>query len=126
MPLPLSAADWIRLKRLKGGSQYTEQPDKDVINVSLKASPPFPFPVRRDVGSSKTRRETSKWIDFVASQSADYILNKEAKGCASNILTRTRKLVACNCSAEQLVSKSAQVSTAVKWTGCQKCKHLEL
>ena len=124
MPLmSMSSADWIRLKRLKGGSQYTEQPGKDIVNVSLKVTPPFPFPVRRDVGSSNTRRETSKWIDFVASQSADYILNKEAK---SNILTRTRKLVACNCSAEQLASKTARVSTAVKWTGCQKCKHLEL
>jgi len=68
MPLPLSAGDWVRIQRLKSAVPYGQ--DIDLLNnTDLRSvvSPP------RVVGSSKTRRETSKWTDYVAATHTDYV-----------------------------------------------------
>ena len=81
MPLlSMSAADWIRMKRVQGGSRYENEKDKDIINVMSPArSDPFSPPrnISRVVGSSKTRREASKFTDYVASQRQDFTLKSE-------------------------------------------------
>lgn len=72
----LSAADWTRLKRLKGATNYK------VVNLDTdKDINPTPFPqvrynkpisVFKTVGTSKIRRPASDWIAYRASQTADY------------------------------------------------------
>ena len=84
MPLPPSAADWTRFKKLGAVSRYnnTVTANTDVFNrqtpVSCAANGcSSRAGIRRDqdqaVGLGRTRREASKWIDFVASQQADII-----------------------------------------------------
>jgi hypothetical protein len=87
MPLPLSAGDWIRMKRLVGGNRYQAEKDKDITNVALPADSVRPFPLTRDVGSSKTRREASKWTDYVASLGQDYTLKSEGTNSILNTIT---------------------------------------
>jgi len=82
MPMPPSASDWIRFKKLNAVSTYntTIADNTDVIN---QQTPVACVPcssragIRRDqdqvVGLGKTRREASKWTDFIASQQADLI-----------------------------------------------------
>lgn len=120
MPLPLSAGDMTRLRRIRGGSRYQDEKEKDITNVVLPSSGVLPFPIRRDVGSSKTRREASKWIDFVASQSADYVLQRETGACATEHVLH---VVKCNCEA------TAGSVLSPKVTGCIKCnsaQHLRM
>jgi hypothetical protein len=122
MPLPLSAADMTRLLRIRGGSRYQDEKvnEKDINNVVVPSSGVLPFPIRRDVGSSKTRREASKWIDFVASQSADYVLQRQTGACATE---RVRHIVNCNCGATSPSILSPKVTGCVK---CNSAQHLRM
>jgi hypothetical protein len=84
MPLPPSAADWIRVQRLKSSANYgtrinlvTNADLNNVVtpggctNCSSRAGK------RRDldsvVGTGRTRREASKWTDFIAASRTDFI-----------------------------------------------------
>ena len=74
----MSAGDWVRIQRLKGSVNYAKGAlvsNVDVKNpVSPKSNPFNPTTdISRVVGSSKTRRETSKWTDYIAATHADYI-----------------------------------------------------
>ena len=117
----MSAADWVRIKRLRGATNYVT--DK-TSNLTFAAhadtdgivSPPGCSvgnvgPIRRTdnsriVGSSRIRREASKWIDYRASQVQDYTLYKEATQCATcglgSFVTRT---TLCNCTTARLPTK---------------------
>jgi hypothetical protein len=93
MPLPPSAADWTRFKRLMGagraGLEIDVRNDIDLLNV---ITPPSCSPsacqsragIRRDhdqiVGSSKTRREASRWTDSIAFQGVDFVTISEYPG----------------------------------------------
>ena len=82
MPLPPSASDWTRFQKLRQSLIY-ESLIEGRIDVIGVVTPSGCTPcssragIRRDqdpiVGSSKTRREASKWIDFIASQQADFV-----------------------------------------------------
>ena len=76
----MSAADWVRIQRLKSSVNYVKNDidlvaNTDLRNVVSPHSDPFnpETKISRVVGSSKTRRETSKWTDYIASVNADYI-----------------------------------------------------
>jgi len=116
----LSAGDWVRLQRLKGARtncySYTQNTVSvsGVLTTNKDVVPPqfgqFPinnmngainvFPV---VGTSKIRRPASNWTDYVASQTADYVLasqrginqtsitNKQTKLCSCTTTTATTK-----------------------------------
>ena len=81
MPLPPSAADVTRFKRLASARR---DPNYDVLNI---VSPPGCAPcssragIRRDhdqiVGTGRTQREASKWTDLVAAQRADITTVKQ-------------------------------------------------
>jgi hypothetical protein len=79
MPLPLSAGDWVRIQRLKSAVPYGQDIDllnnTDLRSVVSPSSNPFVPPLlkSRVVGSSKIRRETSKWTDYVAASHTDYV-----------------------------------------------------
>jgi hypothetical protein len=93
MPLPPSAADWTRVQKLKRAFNYGTPGaagaidlvgNTDLYNRETPAgcNPCSSRPgIRRDqdraVGSSKTRREASKWIDYKAAAQLDFVTARE-------------------------------------------------
>jgi hypothetical protein len=108
----LSAGDWVRLQRLRGaranGQSYTS--NSVVVNGVLTtnkdiAPPQFAqdethnkngainiFPV---VGTSKIRRPASNWTDYVASQTADYVLSSQRNLHGTSVKNNITKLCSC-------------------------------
>ena len=97
----MSASDWIRMKRLRGASTY------QTVNLNTNkdiAPTQFPqderhnygainiFPV---VGTSKIRRTASNWIDYKASQTADYLTYNQAATTGTSINVNQTKLCSC-------------------------------
>jgi hypothetical protein len=123
--MSMSSSDWTRIQRLKQARTYatTIAANKDVIN---KVTPGNPFnpetKISRVVGSSKTRRDASRWIDFVASQDQTYELKSSnytytTPGAFKGTQNTLTKL--CNCTTAIVNSKR---------TGC-KCnmaQHLRM
>ena len=120
MPLlSMSAADWIRIKRVQGGSRYENEKDSDIINVVSPRGDPFSPPrnISRVVGSSKTRREASKFIDYVASQRQDFTLKSEV---SVSRVPQLRLTSICTCTTNV---------HSPRLTGCLKCnpaQHLRM
>lgn len=98
----MSAGDWIRMKRLNGAKTYQTVN----LNTNKDIVPPQPnqleihnysainvFPV---VGTSKIRRTASDWINYRASQTADYITYSQAATTGTSIQRIQTRL--CDCS----------------------------
>ena len=121
MPLPPSAADWIRVKRLRTSTGYANNiaAKKDIINKVTAANPFNPETHQsRVVGSSKTRREASKWTDFVASQHETTVqksVNYQYSAPAVFAGTQLKVTKLCTCVTTTLAPKS---------TGCIKCNYI--
>lgn len=117
----MSASDWVRMKRLQGaranGLSYTIgsvavngvlTTDKDIAppqmiqqpihntNAAIKV-----YPV---VGTSKIRRPASNWTDFVASQTADYMLSSQSATTGTSVKNTLTKL--CSCTATTVSTKT--------------------
>jgi hypothetical protein len=109
----LSAADWTRLQRLRGAKTYaTDIAANTDVNVATVPQTPHSVPmlVPRHTGGSRIRRTNGSWLDYKASQVADYIISKSHfnNTNAKNLqLTRL-----CNCTT---------VSINIDRTGCGKC-----
>ena len=112
----LSAGDWIRIQRLRQNRTYatTLASNKDIA--------PTPFPQfsqehltssLKVVGTSKIRRPASSWIDYVASQTADFVLSSQSATTGTAVKNVDTRL--CDCS-------PAIVST--KTGNCTKCNAL--
>lgn len=102
----MSASDWIRMKRLQGARTY-----KSVnLDTNKDISPPqFPqneihnysaISVFPTVGTSKIRRTASDWINYQASQTADYMLYSQAATTGTNVKSIKTKLCDCTTSTE--------------------------
>jgi len=109
----LSAADWTRLKRLNGAKTYaTVIANNTDINVPtpLQAKYGVALLIPRHTGESRIQRTNGQWLDYKASQTADFIYSK------SNINNTNAKNLQltrlCNCTT---------VSLNVDRTGCKKC-----
>jgi hypothetical protein len=109
----LSAADWTRLMRLKGAKTYaTDIAANTDVNIPTTSQTPHSVPmlVPRHTGGSRIRRTNGQWLDFKASQNADYIVSTTH---ANNTNAKNLKLTRlCNCTT---------VSLNVDRTGCIKC-----
>ena len=81
--MSLSAGDWVRIQRLKQAVKYDAQ--LDIINVVSPHSNPYnpETKISRVVGSSKTRKETSKWIDYKAARVQDFVTRTDGKQCST-------------------------------------------
>lgn len=131
----MSASDWIRIKRLQGarsnGKSYsangvsvdgvlttnkdiapTQNPQNEVHNINGAINV---FPV---VGTSKIRRPASNWTDFVASQTADYILRSQAATTGTSVKNTLTKL--CNCVSTTLSTKNGIC------TKCNQTTHVRI
>lgn len=98
----LSASDWVRLKRLQGAKTYNSvnlTTNKDIYPPQSNqfeihnSSAILTFPV---VGTSKIRRTASNWTDYIASQTADFVLTSQGSSTNPSITNTVTKL--CNCS----------------------------
>ena len=95
-PRRMDAGDWVRLKRLGGAKYYlTEQP-QDVINPPPRLETETGRRVFTEFGTSKTRRPASNWIDFVASQTVDYVLESQAGTCDPSKQLTINKICSCD------------------------------
>ncbi len=98
----LSAGDWIRLKRLRGAKTYSSvnlSTNKDIVPPQPNqfeihnTSPINVFPV---VGTSKIRRTASSWTDYIASQTADYVLTSQGSSTNPSVTNTVTKLCSCS------------------------------
>jgi len=114
----LSAGDWTRIQRLRQNRTYatTLASNKDIA--------PTPFPqfsqhlstainVFDVIGTSKIRRPASSWTDYVASQTADFILSSQTATTGTAVKNTVTKL--CDCSSTTLSTKTGN---------CTKCNAL--
>lgn len=116
----LSAGDWIRLQRLKGsrsnGYSYTSNSVSvdGVLTTNKDINPPnsSQFLVHNNsainvfdaVGTSKIRRPASNWTDYLASQTADFVLSRQAGVNQTSITNTVTKL--CSCTSTTLSTKT--------------------
>jgi hypothetical protein len=113
----LSAGDWVRLQRLRGSRTYNSvnlSTNKDIAPPQSSqfeihnSSPIMVFPV---VGTSKVRRTASNWVDYIASQTSDFVVTSQNSSTNPGVRNTVTKL--CNCSPP---------SYSVKKTGqCRIC-----
>lgn len=109
----LSAGDWVRLQRLRGARTYRSvnlATNKDIAPVTaLQFSPHLSgaINVTDVVGTSKIRRTASNWTDFLASQTADYVLSGQRLGTNGIPITGVVNSVTrlCSCTTTVLLTK---------------------
>jgi hypothetical protein len=89
--MSMSAADWTRLQRQKGGTTYgptvmriggTPPTNKDVAPINpgqIPAGKALMIPYD-GAGTSKTLRPASDWTNYIASGVADYVLGSQGSG----------------------------------------------
>uniref|UniRef100_A0A6C0CJC0 Uncharacterized protein n=1 Tax=viral metagenome TaxID=1070528 RepID=A0A6C0CJC0_9ZZZZ len=114
----LSAGDWTRLLKLRQARTYVTANLNNNVDIAAQDPPQLPynaaFLIPRVGGNLKTVRTASMWTDYVASQTADFILRSQATSNGTNINANTLTLTRlCNCTTTAI--------TGVKIPGCQKC-----
>lgn len=99
----LSAGDWVRLKRLQGAKTYQSVNLNTNKDIAPTNAPSFlvhnnsAINVFDVVGTSKIRRTASNWTDYIASQTADFVLSSQAATTSPSVINSVTKL--CSCSA---------------------------
>jgi hypothetical protein len=108
----LSAGDWIRLKRLRGATTYKSvnlTTNKDISSIKtpevLIHNMNPAIKVFDTVGTSKIRRTASNWTDFIASQTADFVLTSQTSLTSPSVTNTVTKL--CSCAAPPYSVKKA-------------------
>jgi hypothetical protein len=105
----LSAGDWVRLQRLRGARNFQSDKNGDITNPPPRSEPESGRRVYTEFGTSKIRRPASNWTDYVAAQTADYVLEYTNDTLIGKDLSVNR---VCRCG-----------TTSAKKTGlCPTCK----
>jgi hypothetical protein len=113
----LSAGDRVRLKRLRG--QVIDATVVDGIKPTADQLPySLPIHVYKTVGTSKIRRPASNWVDYIASQKADFVLSSQAKINATSVKNTVTKL--CDCTTSNLTTKQGIC------TKCNQTTHVRI
>lgn len=98
----LSAGDWVRLKRLRGATTYKTvnlDTNKDIAPTNapqVLVHNTGAISVFDVVGTSKIRRTASNWIDYKASQTADYVLTSQASTTSPSVTNTVARLCSCS------------------------------
>lgn len=104
MPNPnISAADWTRLKRLRGATSSGNNSGGDLvtnkdINPEETAQNPYskalliPYEA---AGVSRILRPASKWTDFVASRNADFFIQSRSSVNPNAIVLTDTNVCSC-------------------------------
>ena len=114
----MSAADWTRMLKLRQARTYVTANLTNNLDINSPVRNQLPynaaFLIPRTTGESKIIRPASMWTDYIASQTADFILRSQATSNGTNINANTLTLTRlCNCNTTTI--------SGVKTTGCQKC-----
>lgn len=125
----LSAGDWIRLQRLRG-ARNNGLTGTDGVLTTNKDIAPTPFPqvgynrsllIRRNIGTSKIRRPASNWTDFIASQTADFVISSQSVNSGVNVTgVKNTRTTLCNCTTTTLTTKAGIC------TKCNATTHVRL
>ena len=130
MPMSMSAADWTRLQRQRGGTTYgptvmriggTAPTNKDVAPINpgqIPAGKALMIPYD-GAGTSKTLRPASDWTNYIASGLADYVSMSQGSGRAgetnlNNGYVSQKVNRVCSCIS---VIRLPKVGVCVKCTG---------
>ena len=117
----LSAGDWVRLQRMRQNRTYlnTIRTNEDIIalpnpknihpNTSRGTLPLHGY------GISKIRRPASSWTEYIASQTADYVLPSQAAVNGTSI--KNTRTTLCNCVSTTVTTK---VGPCMKCNSAQK------
>jgi hypothetical protein len=116
----LSAGDWVRLQRMRQNRSYlaTIRTNKDIVpqlnprNIHPNASKGI-LPLH-GYGTSKIRRPASSWTEYIASQTADYVLPSQANIDGTSI--KNTRTTLCNCVSTTVITKTG---------ACMKCTAAE-
>ena len=126
--MSLSAGDWTRIQKLKSVRGYSNEiaANKDVLNRVSKDLPftsTLPNSSSRVVGSSKTRRESSKYIDYIASQKQSYVVQNEqsSRGNATTGFGIQNLIISLGCNCGNITGQNKNV-LPTKNAGCAKCR----
>ncbi len=127
----LSAGDWVRLKRLRGAraNGYSNSSTSGVLTSSSEiynkdiVPPQFPqqyyvggpINVFSTTGTSKIRRTASSWTDYIASQTADYVLTSQASTTSPSVKNTATKL--CSCTSTDLIYSVKKLGVCTKCNG---------
>jgi hypothetical protein len=107
----LSAGDWTRLQRLRG-ARNNGYSGSDAVLVTNEDIAPTAFPqgrysrsllIRRNVGTGRIRRPASNWTDYIASQTADFVLPSQKANNNTSITNTVTKL--CDCTSTTATTK---------------------
>jgi hypothetical protein len=85
----LSAGDWVRLQRLRGGRNFQADKPSDITNPPARSEPESGRRIYTEFGTSKIRRPASNWTDYKAAQTADYVLERSVGTCGASGRTNT-------------------------------------
>jgi hypothetical protein len=119
----MDASDWTRIKKLNGarGNMYivsaptSPAPPPTLTGITNPAARSEPESGRRvytEFGTSKIRRPASNYTDYVASQTADYVLETSSGSCGVGKRLTIHEICTCD------------TRTAIKHNGlCLKCSY---
>lgn len=106
----LSAGDWVRLQRLGGAKQFQADKPSDIINPPARSEPESGRRVYTEFGTSKIRRPASSYTDYIAAQTADYVLESTTNTLIAKSLT-INKICSCVKSSAKKVGLCAKCSS---------------
>jgi hypothetical protein len=121
----LSAGDWVRLKRLRGARSYLGEIQNDVdTNIPTQPQNSYSVPtlIKRHTGASRIRRPASNWIEYKASQIADFVLQSQSLNNPNAKVLETTQL--CNCITDGIYGGRIQVGTDTRV--CQETEAFRL
>ena len=115
----LSAGDWTRLHRLRGarnngrtGINPVLVTDKDIALAPFRQLGYNPsLLISKTVGTGRIRRPASNWTDYIASQTADFILPSQSVTTGTSIKNTRTKI--CSCVSTVITTKITNCKTCV-------------
>jgi hypothetical protein len=99
----LSAGDWVRLQRLRGSRNFQTDKPGDITNPEARSEPESGRRVYTEFGTSKIRRPASGYTDFIASQTADYVIQTPIGTCGVSRNLTIKRICDCRTSSAKKV-----------------------
>ena len=115
-PRRMDASDWTRMRKLVGSKVKPGSTNNDITNpapVNCCVSTKNNRHVYSEFGTSKIRRPASNYTDYIASQTADFILEETNASTGAKILNQRQ---ICSCTNTINVMKG-------RYGICRKCSY---
>ena len=119
--MSMSAADWTRMQRRKGGKTYLTDSTREV-NPPMPRQLPYgeALLILSSVGGSKIRRTAGDYTNYVASGLSDFVLKSQGSGTNANETALNNNYVSQKVT--RICSCSNSLNITLPKTGiCSKC-----